>query len=485
MIIRSSQLDALRLRPRPPEFVALAVKMEQHELPPFVIDLFQHYWEELRSGERGMLPEKDIRPVGEDELPDLETLGGEDAAAGREALPRTVVIRLNGGLGTSMGLERAKSLIAVKDGLTFLEILLRQARRLRERHGAPVPLLLMNSFRTHADTLAAAGGFVNQGGLPLAFLQHKFPKVLAEGLAPASWPAEPELEWNPPGHGDLYAALATSGLLRKLIDQGFQHAFVANSDNLGAVLDTRLLGYMARTGAPFLMEVCRRTPADRKGGHLARLADGRLELREVAQCPEEDLDAFQDIARHRFFNTNNLWLDLCSLAGVMDREGMMPLGLIVNPKTLDPRDESSPKVFQLERAMGSAVSVFEGAGAVVVPRRRFAPVKTTADLLAVRSDLTVLTGDEVLPNPARTLPGIEIELDKRFFKKIEDFEARFPDGPPSLVDCAGLSVTGDVLFPGGLALRGRVRIGHPGPGQLVLTQEMLDRPGGAVEVLPA
>ncbi len=107
-------------------------------------------------------------------------------------------------------------------------------------------------------------------------------------MAPAYWPESPAKEWNPPGHGDLYAAISTSGTLDQLLEGGYEYAFVSNSDNLGAVLDTEILGYFAEERLPFLMEVAHRTRADRKGGHLAQLENGQLILRELAQCPPDE-----------------------------------------------------------------------------------------------------------------------------------------------------------------------------------------------------
>jgi len=173
-------------------------------------------------------------------------------------LSKTVRIVLNGGLGTSMGLVGPKSLLKVKHGRSFLEILLRQAERSNSR------LALMNSFNTHTATLAALDT-LKPSQPPLCFLQHKFPKILQGALAPVSWPANRELEWNPPGHGDVYAALYASGMLQKLLDEGVRHAFICNSDNLGAGIDEALLGYFAENRFPFMMEVAEKTPADEKG----------------------------------------------------------------------------------------------------------------------------------------------------------------------------------------------------------------------------
>lgn len=453
-------------------FRPFGLKMEEQGIPPIVINVFKCYYSRLLYGAQGKLPEDELLPLTEREVPDYESLSSY-AETGRQAMGHSVVIKLNGGLGTSMGLEKAKSLITVKDGMSFLDLILGQMRVLREKHGKTIPLLFMNSFKTHLDTMLKVEGFDNgPGGLPLAFLQHRYPKILHKDLSPATWPNNPELEWNPPGHGDLYTALVTSKVLRKLLDRNIHYAFISNSDNLGAVMDERLLGYMVKEQAPFLMEVAGRTASDRKGGHLARLrTNGRMVLREIAQCPERDLDAFQDIGRHRFFNTNSLWIDLRAMEKVFVANGMMPLDLILNPKTLDPRSPKSPPVIQIETAMGSAVSAFESAQAVKVPRTRFAPVKTSGDLLVVMSDCYDISPDKtVVPSPAHTGPMPVVHLDARHYKKIDDFMARFPHGAPSLIGCESLSVKGDVLFEAGVTVTGKTHVVNDSDTQAVVRQ---------------
>ena len=234
----------------------------------------------------GYIAEADIEPV--DSVVEMTGLAVRLRLVGEAALPQTVMIKLNGGLGTSMGLEQAKSLLPVKHGLTFLDIIAEQAV------AAGVPLVLMNSFATEDDSLAALAKHPDlRQDLPLSFVQHAEPKVRREDFAPAEWPDEPELAWCPPGHGDIYTALVTRGMLEAMLAQGYRYAFVSNADNLGAVLDPLLLGHLVVNRLPFMMEVARRTPADRKGGHLARRReDGRLILRELAQCPAEDEPRF-------------------------------------------------------------------------------------------------------------------------------------------------------------------------------------------------
>jgi UTP--glucose-1-phosphate uridylyltransferase len=412
---------------------------------------FARQLEHVRAGETGVLPEAQIAPVAD--LPDAD-----DLPEARAPLDQAVVIKLNGGLGTSMGLSGPKSLLEVKDGRTFLDLIEDQVKHLRAVHGVRLPLVLMDSFATREPSLAALGDL--EQDVPGDFLQHKVPKLDAGTLEPVDWPADPELEWAPPGHGDLYPALVTSGMLEALLSRGYRYAFVSNADNLGATLDSRILAWFAESDAPFAMEVADRTEADRKGGHLARRpGDGALVLREVAQCPGEDLDAFQDIAKHRYFNTNTLWVDLHAIdAALRAGDGVLDLPLIVNRKTVDPKDAGSTPVLQLETAMGAAIGVLDGAQAIRVPRTRFAPVKTTNDLLALRSDAYVIDPDHAVrlaPEREGRVPVVALDGP---YKLVGDFEARFPAGPPSLIEAERLEVVGDVTFGSGVVVRGRVHV---------------------------
>ena len=437
--------------------------MENAGIHPVVVDTFAYYYAQILAGETGLISNRDIVPVSADDAQTASHVG-EYAEAGKQALKHAVMIKLNGGLGTSMGLTGAKSLLEVKNSTTFLEIMLQQAAR----HG--VKLALMNSFSTHQDTLSALDR-MKPSSPPLLFLQNKFPKVMQQDFSPATWPQDPTLEWNPPGHGDIYAAIYTSGMLKRLINQGITYAFISNSDNLGATMDTALLGYFSQNQLPFMMEVARRTPADVKGGHIARHKDGRLILREAAQCPQDELDAFQDINLYGFFNTNNIWINLQALAWLIDKHGTVKLPLIRNPKTLDPRDASSPKVYQAETAMGAAISLFEGATVIQVPSSRFFPVKKCNDLLAIRSDRFVFAKEKILTtNPAVGSKGIEIDLDPRYYGKIDSFNQRFSQHIPSLVECDALKIRGDVRFEKNVSIKGRVAIKNNSSNKVVVRE---------------
>ena len=433
------------------DFIPFATRMKVEGISELIVKTFEFYYTQLIDGHTGLIPESDISPV--QHLPDLEKFPKELAKVGQRFLPKTVVLKLNGGLGTSMGMNRAKSLLTVKDELSFLDIIARQVLLTDMR------LILMNSFSTRSDCLTVLKDFPELwDDIPLDFVQHKVPKIQKTNLSPADWPENRDLEWCPPGHGDIYISLVTSGMLNTLLTAGYEYAFISNSDNLGAVMDTTILGFFVENQLSFLMEVTDRTPAHRKGGHLAQLPSGQLILREVAQCPPDDIDFFQDISRHKYFNTNNLWLHLPTLKAVMRSNGnILGLPMIRNCKSVDPRSSASPQVYQLETAMGSAIAVFENATAIRVPQSRFVQVKRTEDLLAVRSDIYMLSEDfRVIFDPDRKLGPILVTLDNSCYQLIDDMEARFPDGVPSLIDCERLTIVGDIKFGANVSLSGDV-----------------------------
>jgi len=461
-------------------------KMAEAGVDPVAIRVFAHYYRLVEHGETGMIPESTIEPLEMESLADVTV--ADDVA--REALAATAVIKLNGGLGTSMGMDRAKSLLCVRRGMSFLDVIARQILHLRTAYDARLPLLFMNSFRTSADTLAAlarydddstpAGERLSVPGLPLEFLQSKEPKLRQDDLTPVRWDRDRDLEWCPPGHGDLYPSLRGSGVLEQLIAAGYRYAFVSNSDNLGAVPDPRIAGWFAESGSPFAIEAVRRTPSDRKGGHFARrTSDGRIVLRETAQTLPEDADALADLDRHRFMSTNNLWFDLVALRDELDRrDGVLGLPLIRNVKTVDPGDADSPKVIQIETAMGAAIEIFEGARTIEVGRDRFVPVKTTDDLLVLRSDVYELGPDGTVRQVGE-VPYVDLDADH--YKLVSDFDSRFPSGVPSLREASRLVVEGDWTFGKDVTVRGEAHLRDEGGARRVASGETLGSgaPGGS------
>ncbi len=311
---------------------------------------------------------------------------------------------------------------------------------------------------------ALAGHPELDAGLPLHFMQSMIPKLDAEQMGPVRWPPNPTLEWCPPGHGDVYGALRRSGILARLLEEGFRYAMISNSDNLGARVDPRIAAYVESEGIPFLMEVVEGTASERKGGHIARRrSDGQLILREIAQTPPEDEESFRDFRHWHYYNANSIWLDLEALAGVLEQGGgVMDLPLIVNRKTVDPRDPDSPPVIQLESAMGAAIESFPGARLLEVPRTRFVPVKTTNDLLVIRSDVYTLRDGMVVEPVTERLGRLPlVDLDKEVYGHLDRFDARFPAGPPSLRGAERLVIRGNVSFGAGVVIRGSVELETP------------------------
>ena len=437
-----------------PGLAKAMAKMRDAGVEDVAVQTFAHYYRQLEHGETGMIPEETIEPVDIPSIFDVEVSDDEAHAA----IANTAVIKLNGGLGTSMGMDRAKSLLCVRKGLSFLDVIARQILHMRKKYDVRLPLLLMNSFRTSEDSLAALERYQDlpAEGLPMEFLQNREPRLLVKDLSPVEWPKDPELEWCPPGHGDIYTALLDTGLLDLLIEQGYERVFVSNSDNLGAVPDEKVAGWFAKSGAPFAIEAVRRTASDRKGGHFARRkSDDRLILRETAQTLDEDKVALQDLNRHKYCSTNNIWFDLKALKKVMaERDGILGLPMIRNEKTVDPADPKSPKVVQIETAMGAAIEVFEGSKLIEVGRDRFVPVKTTNDLLVLRSDVYDIGENFVLDQVADEVPFIDLDGD--YYKYVASFDERFPEGAPSLRKAASLTVNGDWTFGKGVQVVGAV-----------------------------
>lgn len=437
-----------------------AIKMRMAGAPELHVRAFLQNHEFVSSGSTGMIAESSIEPASN--LPTLASLGVQPR---KELVDKTVVLKLNGGLGTGMGLSKAKSLLPVKDGNTFLDFIAQQVMAFREESKSDLRFMLMDSFSTSDDTKAFLAKYPAFAGDKFAaeveVMQGKTPKVSVDTLMPAAYPANPENEWCPPGHGELYCSLESSGKLNDLLSKGYKYMFVSNSDNLGATLDLSLLTYLADEGHDFIMEVCERTESDKKGGHLARdKSTGGLLLRESAQCDKDDEKAFQDVSKHRYFNTNNLWINLEALRRTLDKyNGVLPLPTIRNAKTVDPTNKESEKVYQLETAMGTAISCFDRAAAVVVPRTRFAPVKTCNDLLNLSSDCFEVTSDKrlVMIEERNQVPPV-VSLEDKHYKFVNQFETLVANGVPSLRKCERLTVKGPVKFAAGVVFEGAVTV---------------------------
>lgn len=433
-------------------------KLEKVGSSEISINAFKRNYATLCANQSSEISEETLSPITS--IESYKDLNKYSESRASDLLSKTVVIKLNGGLGTSMGLQKAKSLLKIREGKTFLNIIIEQILDLRKTSSSKVKLLFMNSFSTSEDTLSALVDYFDEEYAEikkLELLQNQAPKIDTESLEPVEYPENPSLEWCPPGHGDLYVALYASGVLDELLDSGVKYAFVSNADNLGATLDQNILQHLVDKELPFLMEVTRRTLADKKGGHIAlRTSDQQILLREIAQTSEEDIAEFQNIEKHQFFNTNNLWINLEALKALIEEnQGVLPLPVIKNKKNIDPRNPSSKAVYQLEVAMGAAIELFQGASAVCVPRSRFAPVKATSDLFALSSDAYYLSDNSrILLKEERkgSIPIVTLSDEYKFVDSLASL------GIPSLLHAEKLSIKGPVRFPEGVVIKGSVEI---------------------------
>ncbi|KAH7913910.1 UTP-glucose-1-phosphate uridylyltransferase [Hygrophoropsis aurantiaca] len=367
-----------------------------------------------------------------------------------KALHKLAVLKVNGGLGTSMGMSGAKSALEVKDGLTFLDLIVQQVEHLNATHRANVPLILMTSFNTHEDTLRIIKKYASRQIRITTFSQSRYPRIWKETLQPCPRHAGDDKKlWYPPGHGDLYNSLVHSGVLGQLLASGKEYLFVSNSDNLGAAVDQKILQHMVDSNTEFLMEVTDKTKGDVKGGTLIDY-DGTMRLLEIAQVPPEHGDDFKSVRKFKIFNTNNLWINLKALKKILDNEGM-DLDIIVNPKVTD---DGRP-VIQLETAAGAAIKHFQNAHGINVPRSRFLPVKSCSDLLLIKSDIYSIQHGQLLMNEIRMFGTVPVVKLGDHFKKIHDFQSRFKS-IPNIIDLDHLTVSGDVHFGRGITLRGTV-----------------------------
>ncbi len=339
--------------------------------------LFELQYERLLTSffgeKRESLSLNEVEGIRVQDCLDYLQLSESDAILGLESVGQAAILKLNGGLGTTMGCDGPKSLIPVFGSNSFLDIIFQQVEFLRKSTGVDVPLFLMDSFATHEGTQAALNGTTCQ-----LFLQHQIPRIHTKKMTPAQFPHSPDLEWAPPGHGDVFWVIHELGILDDLLAKGIRYMFISNSDNLGATFDTRILGMMVRENLDMVMEVSKRTALDVKGGAIVKHGD-RFRLLERAQVQESELSQFEDIDRFSVFNTNSIWVDLKSLKQrLLDHRFELPV--IVNPKVV----EDEP-IIQLEMAMGAAIEIFDRVQLLHVPKSRFLPVKKVEDLIRLRS----------------------------------------------------------------------------------------------------
>ncbi len=424
-------------------------KFSKTGLPENILKGYLHLLDKFNQGPSKIKDWNSIQNPDPKNLVDHESLEDLPESALQGALGKLVVGKLNGGLGTSMGCSGPKSLIEVKEGKSFLGLILEQLESFQKHYGVSVPLLLMNSFYTQEETQQALGQL--SGNLQVhSFQQNKYPRIEEDSLDPLEESKFGREAWYPPGHGDFYRCFYDQGLLDDLLAQGKEILFMSNADNLGATLDERILHYMLDQDVPFLMEMTAKTLADVKGGTLYD-RDGRLRLLEVAQVPEEHLDEFCSLDRFKTFNTNNIWIHLKHLKKRL-QDGPLDLELIVNRKNVQ-----GTKVIQFETAIGSALDHFQGAKGLMVGRERFRPVKKTSDLFLIQSNLFTLDRGTLMRNPDRTRSELPVVTFDKPFTDIEEYETRIP-AIPNLLELESLDLRGNVTIEPDVVLKGKVAI---------------------------
>lgn len=395
-------------------------------------------WEKIKPPAEGMIiPYSDLGEVADEQ--------------GARLLDRLVVLKLNGGLGTSMGCTGPKSAIEVRTGNTFLDLTVQQIKSLNEKYDSDVPLCLMNSFNTHKTTRKILRKYKHGDVRIESFNQSRYPRIYKENFMPLPRSVDSSLEhWYPPGHGDVFPALYNSGLLDKFLGEGKEYIFISNIDNLGATVDFKILKYLAESDDDFIMEVTDKTRSDIKGGTLIDY-EGKPKLLEIAQVPKNKVDEFKSVKKFKIFNTNNLWVRLRSIKSFIEQGSMDEIDIIVNQKDVD-----GEAVIQLERAAGAAIQFFKKAQGINVPRSRFLPVKDTSDLFLAQSDLYEMEEGHLMLDPRRQFGNPLVKLGEHF-KKVADYNARFK-GIPHILELHHLTVSGDVTFGANVTLAGTVII---------------------------
>lgn len=389
-----------------------------------------------------VIPLTDKEMVPYDALPEPEDV--------QEILSKLVVIKLNGGLGTTMGCTYPKSLVTLRNGKTFFDFVVEQIKYFNEKYSVDVPLVLMNSFNTESQMERVLQKV--EGVRILTYNQNKFPRIYLDTLEPVPKKADDPISmWNPPGHADVYHCLKDSGLLDQFLSEGKKYIMISNIDNLGSRIDLKILNKMLQDNISYAAEVTDKTPEEWKGG-MPIYYEGHLKLLETAQVPKDHMNDYIAIS---YFHANNLWVNLEKLKEALNSD-TLKIDVMKNQKVFEGK-----KIVQLESACGSAIQSFADSVAIKIPRRRFLPVKACNELLLMRSDLYIYhPNGEFLLNEKRTVKGLPAVALGPEFQKVEDFEKRIPF-PPSIYNLQSLKVTGDVTFGKGVTLEGAIEIHAP------------------------
>ncbi|GKV47258.1 hypothetical protein SLEP1_g54172 [Rubroshorea leprosula] len=387
-------------------------------------------------------------------LDKLELLS-QDIAKTKEILDKLVVVKFNGALGTTMGFSGPKSLIEIREGLTLLDVIIEQIQSLNAKYGCKVPLLLMNTNKTHDDTLKVLEKYSKSNIDIQSFIQGQQAEPESLGLHSVDdlYPSDP---------GTAFLSLVKSETLDLLLSQGKEYVLVVNSDNACAVIDPKILNHVTQKKIEYCMEVTPTTTSFSRTSVLSS-QEGKFKLVHIAQNPSR-----HSTKKFKFMDAGSLWVNLKAIKRLVDTDAMK-MEKLSTSKAVDPDDKES--------AVGSAIQLFDQAIGVNVPQSRYLPVNSTLDLLLLQSD--IYTYDEgILARNRAINPSISLGPE---FEKVSDFQSRFKS-TPSIVGLDSLKVTGDVWFGADITLKGKVKIAaEPGekleiPDNVVIKNKDITNP---------
>ena len=370
---------------------------------PHMLKYYQNYLE------KSDIIWQNIHPI--DNYVDYNTLEFND-----NLLDKCAVLKLNGGLGTTMGCNGPKALVEIRDNINFLEATIQQLYHYNTENKCNIPLILMNSFNTEDETHEYISKYLNNRINITSFTQNKFLKIDANTCLPIAKSLNVDKNmFYPPGHGDMFQSIKSSGMLDKLLSQGIKYIFISNIDNLGATFDNSILNYMIKHNYDFIMELTNKTINDTKGGTVIRY-NNQLNLLEASQVPKDKINEFSAI---KLFNTNNIWINLEAIK-LLDTNSIN-LDIIVNHNMYN-----NTNIIQLETAVGSAIKYFHSC-CINVPRTRFMPVKSSIDLFLLRSCFYELKNGYLKKIIDKPLPIINLPDSYKMIDCFEKYIKYIPD----------------------------------------------------------
>jgi UTP--glucose-1-phosphate uridylyltransferase len=432
-------------------------------------------------GNQGFIKWEDIKQINDNDLISYYDICKKYVNIGKKNKNKFVSINLNGGLGTGMGCGEPKSLLKVDFKETILQKIISQSENNNFN------LLLMNSFFTDYKVkkfLKKLKFKLNNFKFPMIFNQGLFPRIDAVFKDPLCVNNDPWLDCNfaPPGHLDIFRSLYFSNTLDLLLKKSINYALISNVDNLSATLDYGILGFMIKEDKDFIMEVTPKTLADTKGGALVRLKgknEDKLFVLEKAQCPKKYIKIFENISYFKYFNTNNIWINLKALKRKLQfwkTSGFTNnVPLIVSNKVVN-----GYNAVQLEQAMGGVISIFDNVSAVNIPleirEKRFMPIKQTRDYLRVLSDYSFIDKNGFISKNSENEIGrepVKIVLDDRYYKNVKQFLNRFKTNI-SLKNADSLVIKGDIRFEGDTSFIGSVSIENKDNKQYIFKNQKFE-----------